>query len=171
MATFLAGDTVWTMNNTMLLRTGYERLLLSINLSEKPVNIIKSFPYKANATVGEYYTLLSDYIYFIYNLYIIETLQPVINLTDYVPQKVIAEHSSVMLMCFAYGRSKISYYWEQQNKNTGNWTAASVERDIGLLILSSVTDDNEGTYRCVACDCYSCSYSLNTTTMIVYGKK
>ena len=90
---------------------------------------------------------------------------------DYVPQKVVTKYNSVMLMCFAYGRSKISYYWEHQNINTDEWTAISVEMDSGLLILSSVTEDDEGIYRCVACDCYSCSYSLNTTTIIVYGKK
>ena len=103
-------------------------------------------------------------------MYISETLQPVITLMDDVLQKIVPKHDSVMLMCYAHGRSKLSYYWERQNNdNNGDWMAVSLEMDIGLLILSSVTEDDEGTYRCVACDCYSCSYSPNTTTIIVYG--
>ena len=98
-------------------------------------------------------------------------MQPIINLIDYLPKKFVAKHNSVMLMCFAYGRSEISYNWEWQSSNTDEWTTLSGEMNSGLLILSSVTEDDEGMYRCVACDCYSCSYSLNTTTIIVYGKK
>ena len=106
-------------------------------------------------------------------MFVLETLKPAVNLIDYVPKIFIAKHDSAMLMCYAHGRSKIKYYWEQQKNiiNTNNWTAASLRKDNGLLILSSVTDDNEGIYRCVACDCYSCTYSLNATTIIVYSKK
>ena len=90
---------------------------------------------------------------------------------DYVSKKVVDKYNSAMLMCFARGRSKISYYWERWNNITSNWTAITIEMDSGLLILPSVTEDDEGIHRCVACDCYSCSYSSNTTTVIVYGKK
>ena len=51
-ATFPAGDTIWTMDNVILLRLGYDRLSLSIELSENSINIVKSFPQNANATVG-----------------------------------------------------------------------------------------------------------------------
>ena len=105
------------------------------------------------------------------HVYILETLHPIINLIDHVPKKVVAKHNSIMLMCFAYGRSTVSYYWERHSNSTDNWTKISAEMDTGLFILSSVTEEDEGIYRCVACDCYSCSYSMNTTTVIVYGKK
>ena len=100
-----------------------------------------------------------------------ETLKPIINLPDYTPHKVTVNGNTVMLMCLAHGRSKIGYHWEHRLNDFSNWAALSGEVNSGLLILSSVTEDNEGMYRCVACDCYSCSYSINTTTIIVYGKK
>ena len=101
----------------------------------------------------------------------LDTLKPVINLPDYIPHKVAANGDAVMLMCLAHGRSKIRYHWEHRINDSDNWTAISVDMDSGLLILSSVTEDDEGMYRCVACDCYSCSYSLNTTTITVIGKE
>ena len=104
-------------------------------------------------------------------MHILETLHPIVNLIDHIPKKVVAKHSSIMLMCFAHGRSTVSYYWERQNNSTDNWTKISAEMNTGLFILSSVTEDDKGMYRCAACDCYSCSYSINTTTVIVYGKK
>ena len=78
---------------------------------------------------------------------------------------------AVMLMCLAHGRSTISYHWEYRINESDTWLTVSADMDSGLLILSSVTDDNEGIYRCVACDCYSCTYSINTTTIIVIGKQ
>ena len=103
-------------------------------------------------------------------MHFLETLRPIINLPDYTPYRVAVNGDVVMLMCFAHGRSKISYQWEYYINNSDNWTAISVEMDSGLLILSSVTENDEGMYRCVACDCYSCSYSINATTIIVIGK-
>ena len=94
-----------------------------------------------------------------------------INLLDYTPLKVTFKDDSVMLMCFAHGRSKVSYHWEYHNNVSDMWVAVSVKMDSGLLILSSITEDDEGTYRCVACDCYSCTYSENTTSIIVIGKQ
>ena len=73
-----------------------------------------------------------------------------------------------MLMCYARGRSKISYHWEHHRNGSDEWRA--LETESGLLMLPSVTDDDEGEYHCVACDCYSCSYSKNTTTLVVYGE-
>jgi len=75
-----------------------------------------------------------------------------------------------MLMCYARGRSKISYHWEHHSNRSGEWNAKTIRTESGLLLLPSVTDDDEGEYSCVACDCYSCSYSVNTTTLMVYGK-
>ena len=98
-------------------------------------------------------------------------MKPIINLPDYTPLEVAFNGDAVMLMCFAHGRSKISYQWERRINNPDNWTAITVEMDSGLLILSSVTKNDEGIYRCVACDCYSCSYSMNTTTITVIGKE
>ena len=51
-ATFPAGDTIQTMDNMILLRLGYDKLLLSIQLSESSIKVVKSVPYNANATVG-----------------------------------------------------------------------------------------------------------------------
>ena len=51
-ATVPAGDTIWTMDHIMLLTLGYDRLLLGIQLSENLINMVKSFPHNANATVG-----------------------------------------------------------------------------------------------------------------------
>ena len=102
---------------------------------------------------------------------LLETLKPIITLTDYKPFKVAGNGDAVMLMCLAYGRSTISYHWEHRVNDSDNWELISVEADSGLLILSSVTEDNEGIYRCVACDCYSCSSSINTTTVFVTGKE
>ena len=52
LAIFPAGNTVWTMDNMILLRLGYDSLVLSIQLSENPISIVKSFPHSVNATVG-----------------------------------------------------------------------------------------------------------------------
>ena len=100
----------------------------------------------------------------------LETLKPIINLPDYTPFKVAVNGDVVMLMCFAHGRSTISYHWEHHVNVSDKWVAVSVKMDSGLLILPSVTEDDEGIYRCVACDCYSCSYSTNITTITVIGK-
>ena len=97
-------------------------------------------------------------------------MKPIINLPDYTPHKIAVSGDTVMLMCFARGRTKIDYHWEHRVNGYDNWTAVSVGMDTGLLILSSITEEDEGIYRCVACDCYSCSYSMNTTTIIVIGK-
>ena len=78
---------------------------------------------------------------------------------------------AVTLMCLAHGRSKISYHWEYHNNESDTWMTVSAAMDNGSLILSSVTEDSEGIYRCVACDCYSCTYSINTTTITVIGKE
>ena len=99
-----------------------------------------------------------------------ETVKPIISLPDYTPLEVADNGNTVILMCLAHGRSKISYHWEHRLNDSDNWAALPVEMNSGLLVLSSVTGDNEGIYRCVACDCYSCSHSLNTTTIIVIGK-
>lgn len=47
-----AGNTTWTMDNMIILEMNYDRLLLSIHLSENSVNVVKSYPHNANATVG-----------------------------------------------------------------------------------------------------------------------
>ena len=97
-------------------------------------------------------------------------MKPIINLPDYTPLNIAVSGDAVMLMCFAHGRTKINYHWEHRVNGSDNWTAVSAKMNTGLLILSSVTEEDEGIYRCVACDCYSCSYSMNTTTIIVVGK-
>ena len=98
-------------------------------------------------------------------------MRPIINLPDYTPLEVAVSGDAVMLMCLAHGRSKISYQWEHRINNFDNWIVISVKMDSGLLILPSVTKYDEGIYRCVACDCYSCSYSINTTTLTLIGKE
>jgi len=97
-------------------------------------------------------------------------LKPIINLPNHVPYKVAVKGDAIMLMCIAYGTGKIIYYWEYRISDSDKWIIVSAEMDHGLLILSSVTEDNEGIYRCVACDCYSCSYSIDTTTITLIGK-
>ena len=52
MVNFPVGDTIWTMDNMIILEMNYDRLLLSIHLPENSVNIVKSYPHNANATVG-----------------------------------------------------------------------------------------------------------------------
>jgi len=101
---------------------------------------------------------------------ILETLKPIISLPDYLPFKVLVMGDAIMLMCLAHGRSTISYHWQHHINASNSWIAVSPEMDSGLLVISSITKDNEGIYRCVACDCYSCSYSINTTTIVVFGK-
>ena len=101
---------------------------------------------------------------------LLENLGPTITLPDYTEFKVVTEGDATMLMCFAHGKSKIIYHWEYRDNKSNKWMAISEDRDSGLLILSSVAEDNEGMYRCVACDCYSCTYSPNTTTIAVIGK-
>ena len=101
---------------------------------------------------------------------LLEKSKPIINLPDYMEFKVVTKGDATMLMCFAHGESKISYHWEYRANVSDKWMAISVEMESGLLILSSVTKHNHGIYRCVACNCYSCSYSKNTTTITVIGK-
>ena len=169
---FPAGNTTWIMDNNRLLSMGHDIIQLSIKLPKNSdANVIISSPYQANAVIGMNTKLLSYYIIFILIHNFLETLKPNILLPDYTPFKVAVNGDVVMLMCFAHGRSKISYHWEHHVNDSDNWTAISVDMDSGLLILSSVTEDDEGMYRCVACDCYSCSYSLNTTTITVIGKE
>ena len=105
------------------------------------------------------------------DIQLLETLKPIINLPDYTQFKVATMGDAVMLMCLARGRSVISYHWEYRVNESDNWVAMSVQMGSGLLVLSSVTEDDEGTYQCVACDCYSCSYATNTTTIRVIGKE
>ena len=100
-----------------------------------------------------------------------ETLKPNISLPDYTQYKLAAFGETVMLMCLAHGRSTISYHWDYRINESDTWVTVSADMDNGLLILSSVTDDNEGIYQCIACDCYSCTYSRNTTTIVVTGKE
>lgn len=102
---------------------------------------------------------------------LLEKINPVISLPGYVSRKVVFNGDAVMLMCFAHGTSKISYHWEHHVNKSDKWVAASATVDSGLLLLASVTKDHEGIYRCVACDCYSCSYAINTTTITVIGKE
>ena len=169
---FSPGDTTWTMNNHTLLNMGYDKLQLNIKLPiNSDVNVIISFPYQANAVFGMYFLVTVDvYIYiYIFNIHFLETLKPNITLPDYTPFKVAAKDDAVVLMCLAYGRSTIMYHWEHRFNESDSWSTVSTEIIGGLLILSSVTEDSKGMYRCVACDCYSCSYS-NTTTINVIGK-
>ena len=164
---FPVGATTWTMNNTMLLNMKQDSLQLGIKLPYDPdVNIIIASPYKANVLIG----MQLNYCIIIMIQIFSETLNPTINLLDYTPLKVAFSNDAVMLSCFANGRSKINYHWEHRVNSSNSWTMISAEMDTGLFILSSVTEDDEGIYRCVACDCYSCSYSIKTTTVIVIGK-
>ena len=100
----------------------------------------------------------------------LENLGPIINLPDYTAFKAVTKGDATMLMCVAHGRSKISYHWEYRANKSNKWMAISEDMDSGLLILSNFAEDDEGIYRCVACDCYSCTYSTNTTTITVIGK-
>ena len=101
---------------------------------------------------------------------LLETLKPNITLPDYTPFQVAFIGDTVVLMCLAYGRSTITYHWEHHINESDRWTAVSAEMMNGSLILSNVTEDSEGIYQCVACDCYSCSYSINTTITVI-GKE
>ena len=50
---FPVGETVWTMDDNMLLSMGYDNLQLSIKLPKNSdVNVIITYPYQANAVVG-----------------------------------------------------------------------------------------------------------------------
>ena len=58
LAVFPIGDTVWTIDNNMLLSMGYDSMQLSIKLPENAdVNIIISSPYQASAVIGMYFEL------------------------------------------------------------------------------------------------------------------
>ena len=169
LAVFPVGDTIWTMDNNMLLSMGYDSIQLSIKLPENSdINVIISSPYQAFAVIGKYLKMIYCVIMI---CDILETLKPNIILPDYASYKVAAIGDAVMLMCLAHGRSTISYHWEYHINESDTWVTASADMDSGLLILSSVTKDNEGIYRCVACDCYSCTYSINTTAIDVIGKE
>ena len=98
-------------------------------------------------------------------------MKPTVSLSDHTQYKLATIGEAVTLMCLAHGRSTISYHWEYRNNESDTWITVSAPKDNGLLILSSVTEDSEGIYRCVACDCYSCTYSINTTTITVIGKE
>ena len=151
----------------MLLNMEQDSLQLSIKLPDNPdVNMIITSPYKANVLIG---MQLNYCVIFMIQIFS-ETLKPIINLLDYTPLKVAVSGDAVMLTCFANGRSKINYHWEYRVNSFNSWAMISTKMNAGLFILSSVSEDDEGMYRCVACDCYSCSYSMNTTTVIVTGK-
>ena len=168
---FSPGDTTWTMDNN-LLNMGYHNLQLNIKLPDNSdVNVIISPPYQANAVFGMYictFWLLWYYMYI--GIQLLETLKPNITLQDYTPYKVAVNGDAVVLMCLAHGRSTITYQWEHHINESERWTAVSAVMMNGSLILSIVTEDIEGIYRCVACDCYSCSYSINTTITVI-GKE
>jgi len=95
------------------------------------------------------------------------TLEPELHLLGYKPTEVALRGDDVELMCYARGRSKIIYHWEHHRNGS---TVTTAKEEGGLLMLPNVTNDNEGEYQCMACDCYSCSHSMNTTTLVVYGE-
>ena len=53
LAVFPIGDTVWTMDNNILSRMGYNSIQLSIKLPDNSdVNVILTSPYQASAKIG-----------------------------------------------------------------------------------------------------------------------
>ena len=59
LAVFPVGDTIWTMNDSMLLSVGYDSMQLGIKLPENSdVNVIISSPYQASAVIGMYFELM-----------------------------------------------------------------------------------------------------------------
>ena len=56
---FPVGDTIWSMDNDMLLSMGYNSKQLSIKLPKNSdVNVIISSPYQASAVIGMYFELI-----------------------------------------------------------------------------------------------------------------
>ena len=166
LAIFPVGVTSWTMNNNMLLSMGQDNLKLSIKLPENPdINMIMASPYKANVIIG----MRLNYCVIILQAYLFsETLKPIINLPDYMSHKI---GDAVTLRCFTHGRSKINYHWERRVNSSKIWMTISAKMNTGFFLISSVTKEDEGIYRCVACDCYSCSHSVDTIAITVIGKE
>ena len=79
----------------------------------------------------------------------------------------------VSMNCSGIGHSGISYHWERHNFYNSEWSSLTKDQqtfinNVSIYTLTSITENDEGMYRCAATNIDGSGYS-NNATITVYG--